>query len=200
MSDEATVVTKEEKRKNFAIKSAREVAYLGVSVALLAVGAFISLPIGEVPFTLQTLVVCLLGALLGWKRGLVAVAVYLLMGLVGIPVFAGFKSGMVALFGATGGYLFGFLFAVVISGLFKYFKIKNFRIRWVIYYLGMILGLAVCYAFGTAWFIIVYNGGQENAVSIGFALAKCVVPFILPDLCKLAVASFLAVRLEKYVR
>ena len=100
-------------------------AYIAVSVALITICAWISVPVLQVPYTLQTLAVALIGALMGWKRGVAAVAVYILMGLAGIPVFSNFNAGAGVLFGATGGYIFGFLFAVVISGLFKMIPIKN---------------------------------------------------------------------------
>lgn len=187
------------KKRTEESRGAREIAYLGLSVSLLAIGAWISLPIGEVPFTLQTLVVCLIGGLFGWWRGLIAVAVYILMGLIGIPVFAGFRAGTAVLFSSTGGYIFGFLFAVVLSGLAEKIKVKGF-LRWFVIYFGMIVGLAVCYFFGTVWFIYVYNGGNATPITVGGALIKCVVPFIVPDLCKLAVAALLTVRLKKYIK
>ncbi len=174
--------------------AAREIACIGLAVAVITVCAWTSLPVGPIPFTLQTLAVALVGALLGWKRGTVAVAVYLLMGLVGIPVFAGFKCGTAALFGPTGGYIFGFFFAALVPALFRLLPVKKFWVRTALFYFGNLLGLAVCYFFGTVWFVLMYR------CSVGYALALCVTPYIIPDLVKLAVAALLAVRLEKYVR
>ena len=183
-----TVKTNQSKRFRSAT---REIAYIGLAVAVIAVCAWISLPVGPIPFTLQTLSVALVGALLGWKRGTAAVAVYILMGLVGVPVFAGFKSGIPALFGPTGGYIFGFLFAALLPALFKLLPVKKVWARMALFYLGSILGLAVCYFFGTVWFVLMYD------CTVGYALVLCVTPYILPDLVKLAVAAFLAARLEK---
>lgn len=174
--------------------AAREVAYMGLAVAVITVCAWISLPVGPIPFTLQTLAVALVGGLLGWKRGTAAVAVYLLMGLIGIPVFAGFKGGTVALFGPTGGYIFGFFFAALVPALFRLLPVKKFWVRTALFYFGNLLGLAVCYFFGTVWFVLMYR------CTVGYALTVCVTPYILPDLVKLALAAFLTVRLEKYLR
>lgn len=185
--------------KNFSEKKrigslSRSLTYTALSVALITVCAWISVPIAAIPVTLQTFAVCLLGALLGWKRGLAAVAVYILMGLVGIPVFTGFKAGPAALFGVTGGYLFGFAFAVLIPAFAKKLPVRNVWGRSALFYAAMILGMAVCYAFGTAWFVLMYK------CSWGYALMLCVVPYLLPDAVKLAVAALLAARLERFVR
>ncbi len=181
-----------EKRK--ARSSARGLAYIGLSIALIAVCAWISLPIGPIPFTLQTFAVAFMGGLLGWKRSGIAVLVYILMGLIGIPVFAGFKAGTATLFGATGGYIFGFVFLALIPAFFKLIRVKNQWGQTAIYYAGMLLGLAVCYFFGTDWFTVVYD------CTIEYALTLCVIPYILPDLCKLALAALLVKRLEKFIK
>lgn len=186
--------------RKFAKSAAREIAYTALAVALIAVCAWISVPLGEVPFTLQTLAIALVGGLFGWKRGLAAVAVYILMGLIGIPVFAGFKSGVPALMGATGGYIIGFVFAVFASGIVKKIPVKVKWARTGIFYGANILGLAICYFFGTLWFIAVFNGGSANPVGVGAALMMCVVPYIVPDLIKLFFAALLSVRLERFVR
>lgn len=186
--------------KKLARSAAREVAYIALGVALVTVCAWISLPLGEVPFTLQTFAVAAVGGLLGWKRGTCAVLVYVLMGLIGIPVFAGFRAGYAALVGATGGYILGFIFSVCIAGLAKLAPVKNKWARTGIFYATAILGHTVCYAFGTAWFLLVYNGGAATPMGIWSALALCVVPYIVPDLVKIAVAAVVSVRLERFVK
>lgn len=174
--------------------ASRDVASIALAVALITVCAWISVPVGAIPVTLQTFAVCLIGALLGVKRSTAAVAVYVLMGLIGIPVFAGFKAGYAALFGPTGGFIFGFFFAALLPALAKLLPVRNRWGRTGIFYLAMILGLALCYTFGTVWFVLMYKCG------VGYALTLCVLPYLLPDAVKLAVAALLAGRLERSVR
>ena len=169
--------------------SVRDIAYIGLMAALIAVCSWISIPLpGLIPFTLQTFAVCLAAALLGTKRGVVCVAVYILLGMVGLPVFSGFRGGIACIVGesgATGGYIVGFLFTALIVGAAK--RLPGNRL--VVGYLAMVLGVAVCYAFGTVWYMNIRH------YSLAVALANCVVPFIVPDLVKLALADVLAVRL-----
>ena len=92
-------------------------ALTGMMAALLCVAGPLSLPVGPVPLSLATFAVYLAGAVLGWKRGTAAVALYLLIGLCGLPVFSGFSGGFQKLAGVTGGYLVGYLFCALITGL-----------------------------------------------------------------------------------
>ncbi len=174
--------------------AAREIAYIALGVALITVCAWLSVPLGPVPFTLQTLAVALVGALLGWKRALAATATYILMGLAGVPVFSEFRAGAAALFGPTGGYIFGFLFLALAPALCKLAPVKNKWKRAALFYAGMVVGLAVCYCFGTVWFMKMYG------CTFVYALTVCVVPYLLPDAAKFVIATILAVRLEKYVK
>ena len=164
-----------------------------ISVALITVCAWISISaFGPfVPFTLQTLAVFVIGALFDLKTGVISLCVYILLGTFGVPVFSGFKSGIGAVTGPTGGYILGFLFAVITICLFK--KIKSDSI--VCLAIGMIAGLIVCYTFGTIWFYLVFmhNGETKSILSI---LGMCVVPFIIPDLVKMAAAVVLANRVS----
>lgn len=133
------------------------------------------------------------------EKGLSTILIYILLGLVGVPVFAGFKSGVPALMGATGGYIFGFAFAVVISGLAKLIPVKNKFARIGVFFAANILGLTICYVFGTAWFITVY-GKNVGSIGVKSALMLCVVPYIVPDLVKLFIAAVLSVRLGIYMK
>lgn len=181
------------KNKKLALR-AKGVAALGLSVALIAVCAQISVPLGRVPVTLQTFAVAFAGALFGFKRGVGSVFLYLFMGLIGIPVFSGFGAGPAALFGPTGGYLFGFLFLSLFPALLKRLPVKSGAKRAGLFFAGSVLGLILCYAFGTVWFLIVFK------TSLISALSMCVLPFLLPDMLKLGLASVLAARLEKFAR
>ena len=168
-----------------------DLAYVAVCAALMAVCSWISIP-ATVPFTLQTFAVfCSLG-LLGGRRGTAAILVYLLLGALGVPVFAGFSGGIGILFGTTGGYLLGFILMGLVYWLGERLSMDSRNIRII----SMILGLLLCYAFGTAWFMFVY-ARQTGAIALGTALAWCVVPFLLPDLVKMALALLLSGRLRK---
>lgn len=125
--------------------------YIAIFAVIIAVCSWISVPM-VVPFTLQTFgVFCAVG-LLGGKRGTLSVLIYVLLGAVGVPVFAGFSSGIGTLFGVTGGYIMGFIFTALIYWLITAIFGKKL---WAII-LGMVLGLLACYAFGTIWFMVVY--------------------------------------------
>ena len=165
----------------------------GVFAAALAICSWIQIP-GPVPFTLQTFGVFAALGLLGGRRGTIAICVYLLLGAFGVPVFAGFKGGIGALFGATGGYLLGFL----LSGLCILLSEKLFGDALRVFIPAMIVGLLLCYAFGTAWFVIVYTKAN-GAITIGKALALCVIPFLPFDAIKLALAVIVRQALRKYV-
>ncbi len=168
--------------------------YVAMFAAIITICAQIQIPTA-VPFTLQTLGVFVASALLGWKRGTLSVAVYILLGLIGVPVFAGFTGGAGVLFGLTGGYIIGFLFTAFIVGIMCD---KLGRKLWVLA-LSMTLGLLACYVFGTVWFMLIYNYTM-GSISLVSALGMCVVPFLLFDAIKIAAAVVLVNRLDKVVR
>lgn len=169
----------------------RDVALVGLFAALTVICAWISIPVGPVPVTLQTFAVFLGAALLGPKRGTLAVGVYILLGVVGLPVFSGFKG----LNPLTFGYVLGFL----PLGLMTAAAERLFSGRKLALPLGMALGLLACYLIGTVWFWYVMHF-RGTAYGFGKILSLCVVPFILPDLLKLAAAWLLARKLGKYVK
>ncbi len=171
----------------------RDLAYIGICTALIAICSWISIPT-TVPFTLQTFGVFVSVGLLGGKRGTLSVLVYMLLGALGIPVFAGFTGGLGILLGSTGGYILGFLgSALVIWGIESLFGRKP-----VTEILAMAAGLAVCYAMGTLWFLEVY-ARANGAVGLGTVLSWCVLPFVLPDLAKIALAFLISDRVRRYV-
>ena len=174
--------------------SVRDLCYIAMGAALLALCSWLSVPF-TVPFTLQSFAVCLIAALLGLRRGLLALLVYLLLGAAGLPVFAGFKAGLGVLLGATGGFLFGFLLTALAVSL----AARRAAGRSGPLALGMLGGMLLCYACGTAWFMLVYSRGS-GTIGVLAALNLCVFPFLLPDTLKCALALFLAQRLRAHVR
>lgn len=171
-----------------------DIALVALFAALIAVCTWISVPLPAVSFTLQTFAVFTAVGLLGGKRGTLSVLVYILLGAIGLPVFSGFRGGIGALLGQTGGYIAGFLFTAVIIGLFRRF----FGTKILPLAVGMVLGLLICYAFGTVWFIAVYTAAN-GPVGILSVLGWCVFPFIIPDLVKIAAALLVTNRLANTI-
>ena len=171
--------------------SVRDLVLAALFAALLAVCSWISVP-AAVPFTLQTFAVFVTLLLLPARQGLLAIAVYLLLGAVGLPVFSGFRGGPSALFGPTGGYLTGFLLTGLCCLLFEKLGKTSFPARLA----ALAAGLMICYAAGTAWFTCTYTAGQ---MTVSKALSLCVWPFLLPDALKLALAAVIAGRVKPVI-
>lgn len=170
--------------------SVHELTAVAIGAALIAVCSWISVPT-TIPFTMQTFAVCLAAALFGSRCGVWAVLCYICLGLIGLPVFSGFRSGFAVLLGPTGGYISGFLFTAWITGV----GAKRCGRRRPALFLFMAAGILVCYAFGTAWFMVVY-ARHTGPIRLGTALAWCVLPYLFPDGVKIALASALAARLH----
>ena len=166
-----------------------DLVYIAVGVVLIAVCSWISIPT-TVPFTMQTFAVFFVLAFLGGKRGTAAIVIYLLLGLIGVPVFAQFTAGVGIVLGPTGGYLAGFIVTGLIYWLAIFLCGKNLWVELA----ALVLGLIALYAFGTVWFIAVYARTTET-VGLLTALSWCVFPFILPDLLKLGLGLTLARRI-----
>lgn len=167
-----------------------DMVYIGVFAVLMAICSWISIPM-TVPFSLQTFAVFLAVGVLGGKRGTITVLIYILLGLIGIPVFSGFSGGIGVLMGNTGGYIIGFVFSALVMWAVE--KLLG-RSTWALA-LAMVLGLLTCYAFGTVWFMAVYMS-KTGAIGLGAVLGWCVIPFIIPDIIKIALALMLSKRLS----
>ena len=168
----------------------KSIAFIAICIALNVVCSWIIIPYFSIPFTLQTFSIFFTLYFLGAKRGSFAILIYILLGLIGIPVFAGFKSGVPALAGATGGYILGFL----VSGLiYLLFDRKNKALRVI----GLYVGLLLCYVAGTVWFVYVY-GQSGKETSFFTALSLCVLPFVLPDLVKVVLSVIVSDVLKKH--
>ena len=174
-----------------------DLAYIALFAVLMAACAWVSVPVPKplVPFTMQTFAVFAAMLCLGGQRGLLSVVVYLLLGAVGVPVFSGFRGGLDALLGTTGGYILGF----VGLALAYWITVRLLGDALWAKILGCVLGLVVCYAFGTVWFLRVY-AATVGPIGWMAALGWCVFPFLLPDAVKLGMAVVLAGRIGKYLR
>ena len=163
---------------------AKDMTLTAVTAALICVAGPLSIAAGPVPLSLATFAVYLAGAVLGKKRGTLATALYLLIGIIGVPVFSGFSGGFQKLAGVTGGYLIGYLPCAFITGAGAERAEKEDR-AWILPVM-MAAGTAVLYAIGTAWFIL------QTGNAVGAALSLCVVPFLPGDAAKIAAATILA--------
>lgn len=187
--------TKKTKEKVNSRKSILDIVYIALFAAIISVCSLISIPIGAVPVTLQILGICLAAGFLGLAKGTTSVVIYILLGLIGIPVFAGGTSGFAKLASPTGGYIVGFIFTAIIIGL----AVKLFgRKLWVLI-VSMVVGVLVCYAFGTAWFIILYNNSGKS-MDLANALSLCVTPFLPFDAVKIVISAVLVNRLHKFIK
>ena len=172
----------------------RDLTHIALFAVLMAVCAWITIPM-TVPFTLQIFAVFAALATLGGRRGTYAVAVYLLLGAVGLPVGAGFQGGLGWLLGTTGGYIVGFLCIALIYWLITARLGESLPVSIA----ASVLGLLVCYLFGTAWFMAVY-ARSTGPMGIMTALGWCVFPYMIPDLLKLVLAMTLSQRVKGFLR
>jgi biotin transport system substrate-specific component len=151
-----------------------------VGTLLITLSSYITIPLYPVPVTAQTLVVLLIGLSFGWRLSFLTLSLYLFQGAVGLPVFAGGAGGLAALFGPTGGYLFGFVAAGSLLGLLAR---RGFGKNFLTTIIAMLAGNAVIYLFGVSW--LANFIGIENAVKHG------VLPFLYGDVLKIFVAAAL---------
>ncbi len=168
--------------------SNRSIARCGICVALLACSAWITVPLGPVPFTMQALVLALLPQIMTTRDAFVTVALYLLLGAAGVPVFSGFQGGLGVLLGPTGGYLLGFAAGMPVAGAVMRASLLPRRARGVA--AGIAL-LAVSYVLGTLQLMNVYG------IDAPAALAVAVVPFVVPDVVKVAASVGVAERINR---
>ena len=177
---------KEAKKSQYYV---RNMVFTALFAALICVASPFSIQVGPIPITLATFAIYLTGAILGGKRGMVATAVYILIGAVGLPVFSGFRGGFGVLFGPTGGYIIGYIPLVLITGIFAEMNAKKIN-RAVVTVIGMILATAALYTFGTVWYMIVSGNDLVTA------LTACALPFIPGDAIKIACVTAVSVPLR----
>ena len=167
--------------------SISQIAVIGVMAAVICILGPFSIPIGPVPISFANLAILFAVYVLGMKKGVISCLIYLLIGLIGVPVFSAFSSGPAKLFGPTGGYLIGYLFMAAIAGYF----IDRFEEKKLPVFGGMVLGTLVLYAFGTAWL------AHQAGMSFAAALMAGVIPFIPGDLVKILIVLFVGPQIRK---
>ena len=169
----------------------KDMTLTAVMAALICIAGPLTIAAGPVPLSLATFAVMLAGTVLGKKWGTAAAGLYLLIGIIGIPVFSGFSGGFQKLAGVTGGYLVGYLPCAFLAGLGAERAEKEGR-KWILPAM-MVIGTAVLYAIGTAWFMI------QTKNTLGAALGMCVIPFLPGDAIKIIAATLLAWPVRKAI-
>lgn len=159
-----------------------DMMYIALGAVFITISSWITIPL-TVPVTLQTCGIFIIIGMLGGRRGTLSVLIYLFLGIIGFPVFSGFRGGIGILFGNTGGYIIGFVFTALFLWLFE----KNIAASTMRRFLAMIAGQVICYLFGTLWFWFLY-AKEATQAGIGLILGWCVIPFLIPDVCKIIIA------------
>ncbi len=168
--------------------SLRQMVYASMFGALTAIGAFIVIPLQPVPITLQTLFTGLAAILLGGNTGALSQVIYVLLGIIGLPVFAGGKAGLGTLLGPSGGYLFGFIIGAYIIGRIAEAR-KQPGVPWLI--LSLFAGHLIIYTLGILQLSIITHFSLVKALMVG------VVPFLPGDIIKILATVFIGVKLRK---
>ncbi len=174
--------------------SVKDLSCVAIFTALLTVCSWMSIP-AAVPFTMQTFAVFLSMGLLGGRRGTMTVFVYILLAAAGAPVLSGFSGGLGALFGSTGGYVFGFL----LSALFLWGVEKIWGRGMKVFAISSFFGMVLYNLSGTLWYVWVYSKTQ-GPLDFITALLWCVAPFLLSDFLKIIFALSLTARLRPYIK
>lgn len=169
----------------------KKITLCALFAALTAILSQISIPLPftPVPINLAMVSVFMAGALLGAKRGAISQVVYVIIGIIGVPVFASFTAGIGIVVGPTGGYIAGYIVAAIIVGII----VKKLGDNVHSYIVAMSVGIMGCYFIGTAWFMYLTKNDLIESLII------CVIPFLIGDILKIILSAFLAKKLKKYV-
>lgn len=168
-------------------KIMKDMTKIALFSAIMCILGPLSLQIGPIPISFTNLVIYFALYIMGMKKGTISYLIYMLLGLVGLPVFSGFQGGPAKLFGNTGGYIFGFIFLALISGFF----IDKWPEKLWLHFIALVAGTAVCYGLGTIWYIILAKCTLETALTF------CVIPFIPGDFIKIVLAMVAGPQIRK---
>ena len=173
----------------------KEISLIALFSAIIVVCSLVTIP-SIVPFTLQTFAIFLCLNILGAKKGIISILIYIFLGVVGLPVFSGFNGGIGVLLNVTGGYIIGFIFSALTYWLIT--SLFNKKPRKTLNLIASFSGLIVCYIFGTLWYILLFikNG---DTISFTSAFSICVLPFIIPDILKILLASSISGKINKQI-
>jgi biotin transport system substrate-specific component len=161
---------------------ATDIALVAAGVALTAGAAQLAIPLWPVPITMQTLAVLLVGSSLGATRGAASMALYLVLGAIGLPIFSDGEAGFAVLFGSTGGYIFGFVFAAALTG---WLAQRNWDKKFLGAAVSFLGGTVVIFAFGLVGLSLALGGTLEQTLAWGL------YPFIIGGIVKAAIAAAL---------
>lgn len=181
-------------------KKAKDISLIALFSAIIVICSLITIP-SAIPFTLQTFAIFLCLNILGAKKGIISILIYIFLGVIGLPVFSGFSGGIGTLLNVTGGYIIGFIFSALTFWWVTF--VFNKKPKKLINLIASFMGLIVCYIFGTLWYILLFikNGEAINFIS---AFTICVLPFIIPDILKIALSVVISEKVKKlggeYVR
>lgn len=178
------------KEKSISLLPVRQLCAVALMAAFMCLLGPLSIPVEPVPVSLMTLIIYLSMYILGMKLGTISCIIYLLLGFVGVPVFAGYTAGAAKLLGPTGGYLVGYVFLTLTGG----WIMEKFSYKRIWCMAGTIIGTVVLYAFGTVWFMILMKCG------LSYALSACVVLFLPGDLAKIVLAELIGQEIRKRLR
>lgn len=165
----------------------KNITFIALMTALICVLGPLSVPIGPVPVSLQNFAIYLVLYIVGAKRGTIAFLIYLLIGLVGLPVFAGFSGGPQKIAGPTGGYLVGFIFMTIIAGMI----IDRAYKKRIVCIAGMFFATCIPYFLGTLWL------SYSTKMSFSAAFAAGVVPFVAVDILKMVIVAIVGPEIKK---
>ena len=173
----------------------KDMVLIALFSAIIVICSLITIP-SIIPFTLQTFAVFLCLNILGAKKGLISILIYILLGVAGLPVFSGFNGGLGALLNVTGGYIIGFIFSALAFWLIT--AMLNKKTSKIVNLITSFIGLIICFIFGTLWYVLLFikNG---DTISFTGAFTICVLPFIIPDIFKILLSIALSEKIKNHI-